>query len=123
MLPARSRMRRSEEFRLTTRRGRRAGRPRLVAHLLAPEPAERADAAPARVGFVVSKAVGGSVVRHRVARRLRHLVRERLPVLPQGSLLVVRATPQSADADSAALGDDLDRALGRLIPDLVRDPR
>jgi ribonuclease P protein component len=114
VLPARSRIRRSEEFRGVTRRGRRAGRPRLVAHLLLPGDGEQDG--PARVGFVVSKAVGGSVVRHRVARRLRHLVRERLGALPPGSLLVVRATPQSADADSGALGDDLDRALTRLLP-------
>lgn len=113
VLPARSRMRRSEEFRLVTRRGRRAGRPRLVAHLLLPRAGE--GGGPARVGFVVSRAVGGSVVRHRVARRLRHLVRERLGSLPPGSLLVVRATPQSADADSSLLGEDLDRALSRLL--------
>ena len=113
MLPARSRMRRSEEFRLVTRRGRRAGRPRLVAHLLLPRAEEGGE--PARVGFVVSRAVGGSVVRHRVARRLRHLVRERLACLPPGSLLVVRATPASASADSGALGEDLDRSLSRLL--------
>jgi ribonuclease P protein component len=114
VLPARSRMRRSEEFRLVSRRGRRASRPRLVAHLLLPAAGE--GDVPARVGFVVSKAVGGSVVRHRVARRLRHLVRERLGSLPPGSLLVVRATPQAAGAGSGALGDDLDRALTRLLP-------
>lgn len=97
-----------------TRRGRRAGRPRLVAHLLLP--ADAAAESPPRVGFVVSKAVGGSVVRHRVVRRLRHVVRERLGALPPGSLLVVRATPESAAADSRALADDLDRALSRLLP-------
>jgi ribonuclease P protein component len=63
----------------------------------------------------VSKAVGGSVVRHRVARRLRHLVRDRLDLLPDGSALVVRALPASAKASSAALGADLDRALARAL--------
>jgi len=64
-----------------------------------------------RVGFVVSKAVGGSVVRHRVARRLRHVLRGRLDQVPAGTRLVVRALPRSATADSARLGADVDRAL------------
>ena len=64
-----------------------------------------------RAGFVVGKAVGNSVVRHRVARRLRHLVRDRLSGLPEDSLLVVRALPPAASATSAELGEDLDAGL------------
>jgi ribonuclease P protein component len=64
---------------------------------------------------VVGRAVGGSVVRHRVQRRLRHLLRRRLAALPAGALVVVRALPASADASSAALGADLDGALRRLL--------
>ena len=63
----------------------------------------------------MSKAVGGSVVRHAVARRLRHLVRPRLASLPAGSRLVVRALPDSATASSAALEADLDAALARAL--------
>ena len=66
---------------------------------------------PARAGFVVSKAVGNAVVRHRVSRRLRHVVRPRLAELPPGAALVVRALPPSADASSADLTRDLDSAL------------
>jgi ribonuclease P protein component len=66
------------------------------------------------VGFVVSKAVGNSVVRHRVARRLRHLMRDRLGTLPAGCSLVVRALPAAAASTSAELGTDLDGALRRL---------
>jgi ribonuclease P protein component len=73
------------------------------------------DAAnPPRVGFVVSKAVGNAVVRHRVARRLRHLMRDRLPILPEGAALVVRALPPAAEATSRDLGADLDATLRRL---------
>jgi ribonuclease P protein component len=67
-----------------------------------------------RVGFVVSKAVGNSVVRHRVTRRLRHLFRDRLGTVRPGCTLVVRALPSAAEADSADLGSDLDSALRRL---------
>jgi ribonuclease P protein component len=69
---------------------------------------------PTRVGFVVSKAVGNSVIRHRVSRRLRHLMRDRLGTLPTGCTLVVRALPAAAAASSADLGIDLDAALHRL---------
>lgn len=63
----------------------------------------------------MSKAVGGSVVRHAVARRLRHVVAPRLERLPAGSRLVVRALPPSATATSAALAADLDVALERAL--------
>ncbi|WP_221315014.1 MULTISPECIES: ribonuclease P protein component [Sphaerisporangium] len=104
-------MRRGEEFANAIRGGRRAGRPTLVAHL-----SDRGDPqAPPLVGFVVSKAVGGAVVRNRVKRRLRHLMRHRLHSLPRGSLLVVRANPQAASARSEHLAAELDVALDRLI--------
>jgi len=64
-----------------------------------------------RAGLVVSKAVGGSVVRHRVSRRLRHLLVPRLPTLPAGSLLVIRALPPAASASSVELAEDLDSGL------------
>lgn len=108
MLPADARLRRSEEFRAVIRGGVRAGRRRLVLHVL-PGYAQRTKA-----GFVVSKAVGNSVVRHQVLRRLRHLVAERLGTLPEGSALVVRALPAAATASSEELGADLDAALRRL---------
>jgi ribonuclease P protein component len=68
------------------------------------------DDAP-RAGLVVSKAVGGAVVRHRVSRRLRHLLAPRLDALPAGAMLVVRALPPAAGATSVELGDDLDAGL------------
>jgi ribonuclease P protein component len=113
-------LRHSRDFGETVRRGTRAGRPLLVVHLDRTPGGDRS--APAshpgdtpRVGFVVSRAVGGSVVRHAVARRLRHLVRDRLETLPPGSALVVRALPAAAHATSPALGRDLDAALERVL--------
>ncbi|WP_019813654.1 ribonuclease P protein component [Saccharomonospora saliphila] len=108
MLPADARLRRSDQFRAVMRGGVRAGRRRVVVHLLT------GHGTHTRAGFVVSKAVGNSVVRHRVIRRLRHLVASRLGTLPEGSALVVRALPPAATASSAELGADLDAALRRL---------
>jgi ribonuclease P protein component len=125
VLPAANRLTRSQDFGLVVRRGRRAGRSRLVVHVLTSAAsngvaAEQRTSAqptldPSKVGFVVSKAVGNSVVRHRVSRKLRHLVRDRLAVLPPGTSLVVRALAPSADADSAELGRDLDAALHKVL--------
>lgn len=116
MLPRSARLTRSAEFSEVVRRGRRAGRPLLTVH------ADRAtDRAPdrfcqpaARAGLVVGRAVGGSVVRSRTSRRLRHLLRDRLPAVPAGTRLVVRAAPAAGTATSADLGRDLDAALARL---------
>ena len=70
-----------------------------------------ADGGGPRAGLVVSKAVGGSVVRHRVSRRLRHLLAPRLGDLPPGAMVVIRALPPAAGATSSELADDLDTGL------------
>lgn len=112
MLPPERRLTRHSDFTEVVRRGRRASRPLLTVHLAGAPAGD--GAGPARAGLVVSRAVGGSVVRSRVSRRLRHLLRDRLAALPDGSRVVVRAAPGAAAADSAALGRDLDAALERL---------
>ncbi|MEV0391751.1 ribonuclease P protein component [Polymorphospora rubra] len=127
MLATSHRLRHSSEFAAAMRAGRRVNRGSVVVHLdLGPDadrsgpvvttkPARDAGAEssspPSRAGFVVSKAVGGAVVRNLVRRRLRHLVRERLDTLPAGSTLVVRALPSAAEAPYGRLAADLDAAL------------
>jgi ribonuclease P protein component len=100
----------SAGFSTAVRTGRRAGTRTLVLHL----GADSHGPSGPRVGFVVSKAVGNAVVRNRVKRRLRHLARERLALLPGSAVLVVRALPASAGASYAELGRDLDKAVMRL---------
>jgi ribonuclease P protein component len=102
-------MRRSADFSSVVRAGARVGGRRLVVH----QQVERAEPA-ALVGLVVSKSVGGSVARHRVSRRLRAQLAQRLGGLPTASATVVRALPAAQNASSAQLGAELDRALQRL---------
>lgn len=71
------------------------------------------------MGFVVSRAVGNSVVRHRVTRRLRHIVRDLLSERELGNL-VVRALPAAADATSDELRRDLVKALEHAEKKAVR---
>ncbi|MBT0771266.1 ribonuclease P protein component [Kineosporia sp. J2-2] len=103
-------MRHGSEFSTAVRKGRRAGRQTLVIHL---NRTGSDPASPARVGFVVSKAVGPAVVRNRVKRQLRHITRERLAALPSGALVVVRANP--AAAGSPNLAADFDSALSSAL--------
>lgn len=121
MLPATARLRQRAEFTATVRRGRRGRSGLLAVHLdRSPEPGHPEGLA--RVGFVVSRAVGPAVVRNRVLRRLRHLMAARLDQLPVGSCVVVRAFPSSGLASSAALGAALDRALGQALSEAVNRP-
>nr|WP_202881491.1 ribonuclease P protein component [Pedococcus badiiscoriae] len=112
-MPAGHRLRASSDFAATFRgpRGARAGSTLIVVH------ANQADARagqPPRVGFVVSKAVGGAVVRNRTKRRLRALMAARVGSLPLGVDLVVRANPFAAQANSSSLGLELDGLLARV---------
>ncbi len=95
-------MRSAEDFRRTVR-GARAGRPTLVVHVAA------VPRTGVRVGFVVSKAVGGAVRRNLVKRRLRHLAAAQLAVTPDGTDVVVRALP-AAGRQPDAVRDDLPAA-------------
>lgn len=122
MLSRSSRLTSPADFQTALRRGRRAGSRSLVVHLWTPhtpsdlQVSDSDDAAsPPRVGFVVSRAVGGATRRNLVKRRLRHLCRELLDELPAGSLLVVRALPPAAEASYDQLGADLRHGLGRVL--------
>ena len=88
----------------------------MVLHYLPVAAAAAARSGP-RAGFVVGKAVGNSVVRHRVTRRLRAAVRDELHRLPATADLVVRARPEAASAPFPVLQRDLSAGLDRLLTD------
>ena len=95
------------EFAAVVRRGDRRGSSAIVVHSRNTDPT-----APARFGFVVSKAVGGSVQRNLVKRRLRAAAAERIRGGLSGVDIVVRALPASAQADWATLQSQLTRGIG-----------
>jgi ribonuclease P protein component len=110
VLPARNRMTRSTEFGATVNQGMRAVQPDIVVH------ARRVDDSGQdgpQVGLVVSKAVGSSVQRHRVSRRLRHVARSVIAELDPADRIVIRALPSSRYAISARLEQQLRVALER----------
>lgn len=70
---------------------------------------------PARAGLIISKNVGGSVIRHRIARKLRHAFREIYPQLPVGGLLVIRVLN---DAQTAKTAQEVTIIVGQLLKKL-----
>lgn len=116
VLPAARRLRHAQDFQRAIRSGRRSGSRLLVVHVADGRPDQ-----PSGCGFVVSRAVGSAVRRNQVKRRLRHLVRQRLDLLPDGQVYVIRANPAAASASYTELGRDLDRCLGRVEDGRRRD--
>lgn len=113
MLARRNRLTRPDDFRRTIRSGAKAVAGTVVIHGALTPGAEE----PTRIGVTVSKAVGGSVTRHRVARQIRHAIARELPTLPPGSKWVVRALPEAGS--STATGSTLARDVARGV-DVVR---
>jgi len=68
---------------------------------------------PARVGFVVSKAVGNAVVRNVVRRRLRSAMAGEVAALDDGHAVVIRALPPASTASYAELCQDVRSGLRR----------
>ncbi|MEU1984706.1 ribonuclease P protein component [Nocardia sp. NPDC019395] len=119
MLPEPHRLHQRADFSRTVRRGRRAGKRDLVvhAHVDCPDPVDtgvRVRFGGPRFGLIVSKAVGPAVVRHRVARRLRHICAELTADISAEVDIVIRALPGAAGADSAELRRQLNSGLRKL---------
>ncbi|MBF6176073.1 ribonuclease P protein component [Nocardia blacklockiae] len=127
MLPEPYRLHHRADFSRTVRRGRRIGRRDLVVHAVLLTPAS-GDAVGGssdpsvrfggpRFGLIVSKAVGTAVVRHRVARRLRHICARLAAELPAEADIVIRAQPGAAQASSAELDRQVRAAVHKFLPD------
>ncbi|WP_409435865.1 ribonuclease P protein component [Mycobacterium sp. SMC-14] len=121
MLPAQYRMRRSADFGATVKHGRRAVQPDVILYdrvicdrrtdVSEESAGDSVTALTPRVGLIIAKSVGSAVDRHRVARRLRHVVREVLADLEPQEHLVIRALPGSKGATSDVLGIQLRAGL------------
>jgi ribonuclease P protein component len=94
MLAKTARISNSVDFAKATKSGLRSTTNSLVGYLHLSNSGQ-----PARCGLIINKSVGNSVVRHNVARKIRHIVADNLNSLPAGSLFVIRALPASNVAD------------------------
>ena len=88
MLPKNARLTASADFARATKSGTRVTTESYVGYLyLSPVTNQETP----KCGLIINKSVGGSVVRHTLARKLRHALAPQISKLPAGSLLVIRA--------------------------------
>jgi len=103
-----NRLTRGIEYRAVVRGGRRCGGTHTVTYV-----APTLGGQVPRFGFIVSKQVGGAVVRNTVRRRLKAVCAEVLgDAVPSGDV-VIRALPSAADAPYAELRNDVRRCLAK----------
>ena len=105
-MPAHGRLRAREDFDRVFREGRAVVTPLMVVR------AVRSGVGDARVGFAVSRHLGGAVVRNRLRRRWREVVRRGPPIRPGWDVVVV-ARSGSRTAGWAGLVQAWQAALGR----------
>jgi len=88
VLPKKARLTTSEDFAKATKSGLRLTTQNLVGYLYI-QPASNTQNS-AKCGLIINKSVGGSVMRHRIARQLRHDLAPIVDTFPMNSLFVVR---------------------------------
>jgi ribonuclease P protein component len=98
VLPVDARLTSSSDFARATKSGIRVTTEHFVGYLYISPVTNNASA---KCGLIINKTVGGSVKRHRLARKVRHAVSPHISELPPGSLFVVRALKQSDDKNVA----------------------
>jgi ribonuclease P protein component len=94
VLPQGARLTTSSDFARATKSGVRVTTEHFVGYLYI-SPVTNNDSA--KCGLIINKTVGGSVKRHRLARKIRHAVAPHIASLPTGSLLVIRALKEDGD--------------------------
>jgi ribonuclease P protein component len=94
VLPTDARLTSSSDFARATKSGIRVTSEHFVGYLyISPVSNESTP----KCGLIINKTVGGSVKRHRLARKVRHAVAPLIATFPTGSLLVIRALKQNDD--------------------------
>ena len=93
MLPKNARLTNTNDFARATKSGLRVSTQNFIGYLYI-----NTTESQTRAGIIISKSVGGSVVRHLVSRKVRHILAEEIKNLPANSLLVIRALNGAAKA-------------------------
>jgi len=109
VLPKNARLTVSADFARATKSGTRATTENFVGYLYI-SPVTNNDHP--KCGLIVNKAIGGSVARHALARKVRHAVAPQLAKLPNGSLLVIRALAKNK-IDTTGL--EVEKLINKLL--------
>jgi ribonuclease P protein component len=117
------RIRKRSEYRSILNSGVRVSTPHCV-FVVASRPFRVADGPPlARLGLVVSRKVGGAVLRNRFKRLAREVFRQQNGQLPEGVELVVIARNWSKDLGLSSLALEWAEARDRIFAALQRHRR
>ena len=108
MLARPNRLTRGAEYKAVVRRGRRCAAAHTVTYVTQTNGDDSA-----RFGFIVSRQVGGAVVRIAVRRRLKAVCAESLDSVRPGSDIVIRALPSAAHAPYQDLRAEVAKCLAR----------
>lgn len=116
MLAQRHRIVKGDDYRHLVRTGKRINSSTCVLHVTTTEPS-----APARFGFIVTRAVGKAHTRNQVRRRYKALCLELIRAGLRGKDIVVRVHPRSAIVSFSELRVELLEAIERnnLIADMA----
>lgn len=111
MLARPNRLTRGADYKAVVRRGRRSAGAHTITYV---RTTGESDAV--RFGFIVSKQVGGAVVRNTVRRRLKAVSAASLAnsLFDVGTDVVIRALPSAATAPYVELREDVTRSLSRV---------
>lgn len=109
MLPRAQRITRADDFRQAVRRGRRFACATAVCYRIA------AEVDGPLFGVIVSKQVGGAVVRNRVRRRIQAICATAVPDAPPGQIIVIRALPGARDAAWDTLRSEIGGAVRQAV--------
>lgn len=109
----RHRLTRSADFDRVRKQGRSWAQPLFVLSV------SRNGLDRSRFGFVVSRRVGGAVVRNRVKRQLREVVRQHLQEIPPGWDVVLVARAPVVEAEFSEIQEAFAEALRRARPWLM----
>jgi ribonuclease P protein component len=114
VLPKNARLTASEDFARTTKSGIRVTVENFVGYLYITPTSDSG----AKCGLIINKTVGGSVVRHALARKVRHALAAEVTKLPAGSLLVVRALSQKKSS-AMVLTNNISAEIESLVNKLL----
>ena len=107
MLPKNARLTDTNDFARATKSGLRVSTQNFIGYLYLNN-----NENPTLAGLIIGKSVGGSVLRHRTARKIRHVLAEEITNLPAHSLFVIRALNGCA---SAKTQEEISLIVSKLI--------
>ncbi|WP_259125776.1 ribonuclease P protein component [Leucobacter aridicollis] len=113
-MPARHhRVTRGEDYRRVVRTGNRVGGALCITYAV-PRSVGDDEEAPARFGFIISKAVGNAVMRNLIRRRMKSVADEFIRDGVTGVDMVFRALPKSASASFDEIRREMQRAVRKI---------